>query len=301
MTMSPDGTNLKPLVADRGGAWAPRGRLMAPGSPSSATATSTSSTPMGLGLARITDGSVWDFAPDWSPDGTKIAFSRETTTGGPADVYVMNADGSAQTNMTNNVAFDAHPAWSPDGTRIAFVSNREGVWLPPVCHEPRRERSAAVWGHTAPWFRSGLVARRDASRVLEGHRTALRLQGHCRGRRRWIERACDRVRSSASRLSSPSWSPDGTKIVFERGWKISVVNADGTGLHDLTAGPPLYQSGPAWSPEGDQIVFETDRRLPTCLHHRRHQGCHRPHRVHRRHRRRLHLRARDASSRACSA
>ena len=62
------------------------------------------------GVARITDGSVWDFAPAWSPDGTKIAFSRENTNNAPADVYVMNADGSAQTNLTNNIAFDSHPA-----------------------------------------------------------------------------------------------------------------------------------------------------------------------------------------------
>ena len=32
----------------------------------------------------------------------------------------MNADGSGQTNLTNNPAFDFDPAWSPDGTKIAF-------------------------------------------------------------------------------------------------------------------------------------------------------------------------------------
>ena len=38
----------------------------------------------------------------------------------------MNADGSAQTRLTNNAAFDGAPAWSPDGTKIAFASNRDG-------------------------------------------------------------------------------------------------------------------------------------------------------------------------------
>ncbi len=38
----------------------------------------------------------------------------------------MNADGSGQTNLTNNPAGDVNPGWSPDGTKIAFDSGRDG-------------------------------------------------------------------------------------------------------------------------------------------------------------------------------
>ena len=42
------------------------------------------------------------------------------------EIYVMNADGTGQTNLTSNSAWDAQPAWSTDGSQIAFVSDRDG-------------------------------------------------------------------------------------------------------------------------------------------------------------------------------
>jgi len=54
----------------------------------------------------------------------KIAFTSDRD--GNHEVYVMNADGSGQTRLTDNPAADALPAWSPDGSRIAFTSDRDG-------------------------------------------------------------------------------------------------------------------------------------------------------------------------------
>lgn len=62
--------------------------------------------------------------PSWSPDGRKIAFVSERD--GNSEIYMMNADGSDVTRLTDHSADDWGASWSPDGRKIAFVSDRDG-------------------------------------------------------------------------------------------------------------------------------------------------------------------------------
>jgi len=77
----------------------------------------------GSGRVRLTHNAFEDRAPQWSPDGTKIAYMCRLGTVAPNvdfEICVMNADGSGQTVLTSNTVTDATPSWSPDGLKLAF-------------------------------------------------------------------------------------------------------------------------------------------------------------------------------------
>ncbi|MDE0466018.1 MAG: DPP IV N-terminal domain-containing protein [Candidatus Poribacteria bacterium] len=69
--------------------------------------------------------------PRWSPDGKRITFTRfmdKTKSQTTAEVFIMNADGTAPKRLTHNNVLDTGPSWSPDGQYIAFSSTRSGAW-----------------------------------------------------------------------------------------------------------------------------------------------------------------------------
>jgi Tol biopolymer transport system component len=80
----------------------------------------------GSGVLRLTTAAAADALPDFSPDGTRIAFTRDVSPGpgqpSDDDVWMMNPDGSAQTNITNHPRGidDRQPSFRPDGAKIAY-------------------------------------------------------------------------------------------------------------------------------------------------------------------------------------
>ena len=81
------------------------------------------------GSARqITSGDSWnDTDPQWSPDGSRIAFvsdrtGREFDEGHNADIWVIPSAGGSLTKVSTSDERDSSPIWSPDGKSIAFVS-----------------------------------------------------------------------------------------------------------------------------------------------------------------------------------
>jgi dipeptidyl aminopeptidase/acylaminoacyl peptidase len=76
---------------------------------------------------------AFDDAPDWSPDSTKIVFMKESQAQGccdPWEIWMVNRDGSGDTNLTNHPSDDTSPSWSPDGSEITFSSDRDSTENP---------------------------------------------------------------------------------------------------------------------------------------------------------------------------
>jgi Tol biopolymer transport system component len=75
----------------------------------------------GSNQTNISNSPGVDDDPEWSPDGTRIAFHSRRLAECGGEIYVMNADGSNQTCLIEAGGSTDSPEWSPDGSKIAYV------------------------------------------------------------------------------------------------------------------------------------------------------------------------------------
>jgi len=231
--------------------------------------------PDGSGAANVTDAvgaPGWDREPDYSPNGTKIAFRSGQTDA--AEIYTMNADGTGGlTQLTSNAFKDWAPAWSPDGSKIAFGSNRNDpnfatcVGLFQGCNDDIFVIPATGGAPVQVTFDSG----QDEFPQFSPDGTHIAYSTDLGGASAIYTVALatlttTKLTTDSLRAGEPDYSPDGTKIAFENNFyacktnnsdcksDVFVMNADGGGVTRLTRKFGTNYS-PNWSPEGDKLVF----------------------------------------------
>jgi RHS repeat-associated protein len=222
----------------------------------------------GSGVTRLTSDPNDDSMPSWSPDGSKILF-QSLRNGSAYQVYSMNADGSNQINLTNTAANDIEPSWSPNGAKIAFASDRDHAGTSSVyvmnsngTGQLRLTFSAATFNDRQPsWSRDGakiaFVSTRDSvidnwtetddyeipeddGQTFPKSRVNVNKEIYTMNS---DGSAQTRLTNELANDDSPSWSPDGAKIIFrsererdccDPSAQVWTMNADGSGQTDLS-------------------------------------------------------------------
>jgi Tol biopolymer transport system component len=204
----------------------------------------------GSGPVDLTNNPAIDFQSAFSPDGSKIAFTRGST----GEVFSMNADGSGQANLSNNLATDGQASFSPDGSKIVFASNRDGnndIWVMNADGSNQTKLTNDADNESQPSFSP------DGSKIVfQNDGTADIVVMNANGSNPVA------LVTDPANDREPTWSPDGTKIAFRTNRdgndEIYVMNANGTSPTNLTSNPAI-DSQPEFSPDGSKIAFQTDR------------------------------------------
>ena len=223
----------------------------------------------GTGLVNLTNTpSTWERKPDWSADGSRIAFLQGD------DIYVMNSDGAAVRKLVNGAQWWA---WSPDGQRIVFlgqenlgrqrdhyVINVDGTAERNLTNTPQdHKQDAPSWSPDGQWI--SYIASPFGETWPELY--AVRVDGSNQRR----------LTNDPGGEGDHYWSPDSRRIAYntdrDRGDRrdsreIYIMNSDGSGQTNLT-NTPGEDPDPSknderlrdWSPDGSKILYSRMRRI----------------------------------------
>lgn len=201
--------------------------------------------------------------PSWSADGKLITYRARPPGGtGDADIFVMNADGSNERQLTTDDAFeDDEPNFLPDGKTIIFESFRDGdsdIYRLNAADgssiAPVADTDGGIDEYSPAVSPNGKLIAYTQSDGMENGVWAMNVLG---AKRRKV------VDTDTFSEFEPNWAPNGRSITFVAGenmvmddTEIWAAKADGSGAHPVTDNDDEDDT-PAFSPDGSKLVWDS--------------------------------------------
>jgi Tol biopolymer transport system component len=190
-------------------------------------------------------GNGYHATPAWSPDGKRIAYT--TFVGPTLQIFVMDADGNHQHNISTPGVDALDPSWSPDGSRIVYAQrspdgperdiygmNADGSGQTPLTNSPGFSEDEPAWSPDGTKIAFSIYRGIHTFNTID----VMNADG---------SNPVDVTPVGSPDELFPTWSPDGSKLAFRQQGDIVSMSATGGTLVNLT-NDAFFDDGPAWSP-----------------------------------------------------
>ncbi|MFH1228296.1 MAG: hypothetical protein V1701_10405 [Planctomycetota bacterium] len=259
--MAADGADLKKITKsdkalDRQPAWSPDGKKIAFVSGALSKGDIYVMGADGSNPQNLTKNKSDDYGPVWSPDGKKIAFVSQSPVAledgsidyyDPAEIYVMNADGSGLKRLTERDAQDYDPVWSPDSTKLLFTSK--------PLESKDRETNTSIKGNILGGVRVEEKKGKPIFKFGKPDIFIINIDGS----------NLQNLTNNPDKDEYPDWSADGSSIVFISCREgdpdaVYIMAANGSNPKSLAVSEDGREFSCArWSPDNKKIAYIQDK------------------------------------------